>query len=357
MINITPYELFVFFVTTFGSALALLIAVGQILQRKKQINNYLLFVLCFLLAVVQFEVGYSKWIVNDSYLFPNLFHLLSKSISMVFGPLVYIYFRSICDLRYETDKKQRLHFVVPLFLIVLHIVFVFLVLGELSRINIREHPFTKFAGFSFNGLLVVYCLFFLKDTFPAIMAKKTETKALVRSALFIVILIILQVAFRRSGFFYIAHILLSSTLMIAFLIGYRYPDFTQILRQETEKLRYAQSRIENLDTHNIILKINRLLKNEKIYQDEDISLNHLAGKLDITSHQLSEILNTKFEKSFFNFINDFRVDEAKELLLYSLDLSITDIAYQTGFKSVSSFYRSFNRKFGQAPGNFRKSTG
>ena len=100
----------------------------------------------------------------------------------------------------------------------------------------------------------------------------------------------------------------------------------------------------------------KLIKQDKIYLEYNISLNLLAKKLDTNRSTLSEVINEKSGKTFNLYINQYRIEEASRLLKDpKLDyLTIEGIAQETGFKSRSSFYTAFVNEKGITPSNFRK---
>ncbi len=101
------------------------------------------------------------------------------------------------------------------------------------------------------------------------------------------------------------------------------------------------------------------METDKCFLDHDLSLPHLAKKMDLTSHELSYLLNEGLGVSFFEFVNRYRVEEAKTLLLSPEyhHLNILGIAYETGFNSKTTFNTSFKKFTGVSPSEFRKSVG
>lgn len=106
----------------------------------------------------------------------------------------------------------------------------------------------------------------------------------------------------------------------------------------------------------ILTKIDELMKDKKIYLQEDLSLYDLAQALDIHKNYLSHIINDSLETNFYNLINSYRIDEAKKMLLDpEFDhLSIEGIAQSVGFKSRSVFYPVFKKFVGVTPTEFKK---
>jgi len=93
---------------------------------------------------------------------------------------------------------------------------------------------------------------------------------------------------------------------------------------------------------------------DKLYLNEDLSLGHLAGQMEISTHQLSEFINTRFKKSFSKLIREYRVEEAKHMLTNEPTASVLSIGLSVGFTSQSNFYTAFREVTNMAPGNYRK---
>lgn len=119
-------------------------------------------------------------------------------------------------------------------------------------------------------------------------------------------------------------------------------------------LSYASSTLKGVDIEDSLRRLNELMKVEKLYQNEKLNLSMLADAMELTSHQLSELINVHFGKSFSRFVREQRIEEAKSLLVSQPDASILGISLETGFKSQSNFYAAFKEITGQSPGDYRK---
>lgn len=91
---------------------------------------------------------------------------------------------------------------------------------------------------------------------------------------------------------------------------------------------------------------------ENNYQNR-ITLNSTAGSLNISPNYLSQIFPKYLGCSFIEYLNGYRVNAAKEMIL-STDLNITDIALSCGFGSLCSFSRAFNKYAGCSAQEFRR---
>ncbi|TGN07124.1 AraC family transcriptional regulator [Leptospira ilyithenensis] len=133
------------------------------------------------------------------------------------------------------------------------------------------------------------------------------------------------------------------------------PDFFLEVRKIVEEEKKERiSQISKLD-HNLVRKqLEDLFEKEKIYREEKLNLRDLSEKLDLTSHQLSEFLNTEIKLSFYQYTNLFRVNEAKEKIEKEPDRSLLAIAYDVGFGSKSTFNEAFKKETGKTPREYRE---
>jgi AraC-like DNA-binding protein len=120
------------------------------------------------------------------------------------------------------------------------------------------------------------------------------------------------------------------------------------------ELNYAQSKLENVDVDLKLHELERLMNIDKHFQNEDLNIGQLADQLELSSHQLSELVNTHYGFGFPRFMREQRVREAKRLLVAEPDASILSISMQVGFKSQSNFYTAFKEISKQSPGSYRK---
>jgi len=103
-------------------------------------------------------------------------------------------------------------------------------------------------------------------------------------------------------------------------------------------------------------KINLNMAAEKYYLNPDITLDILAAELALTPKTLSLTLNRHFKKNFYEFINEYRINEAKLRLLSPnyKNNTITDIYLEIGFNSKSVFNTFFKKSVGVTPSQYRK---
>lgn len=98
------------------------------------------------------------------------------------------------------------------------------------------------------------------------------------------------------------------------------------------------------------------MTHKKPYLNGDLSLTHLAEQLAFNPNQLSQILNEGFGENFYRFVNRYRVEESKRLLLDPAfaHYSVLGIAFQAGFGTKSTFNKTFKELIGLSPSEFVK---
>ena len=101
--------------------------------------------------------------------------------------------------------------------------------------------------------------------------------------------------------------------------------------------------------------LKKVVKENRYYQDPELSLSSLAEKLELTTHELSRILNTVLKKNFNDFINEYRVqDAARKMQDPAYDhITLLGIAYESGFNSQSTFNRIFKQMTGKSPVEYK----
>jgi AraC-like DNA-binding protein len=106
----------------------------------------------------------------------------------------------------------------------------------------------------------------------------------------------------------------------------------------------------------LIDQVSRHMETEKPYLTPALTLEKLAGQLRIQPRLLSNIINRHFDCNFFEFINSYRVEEAKRMLADNnhADKTMLDIMLDVGFNSKATFNTLFKKKVGMTPSEYRK---
>ncbi len=125
---------------------------------------------------------------------------------------------------------------------------------------------------------------------------------------------------------------------------------------KTEKPKYQRSGLRPANSDALTQKLLTLMKEKKPYLEPELTILDVANQLHIPRHHLTQVLNEKLGRNFYTFINEYRVEEAKRLLLdpHNDNLTLLAIGYDAGFNSKSSFNTLFKQYTGLTPSEFRK---
>ncbi len=164
----------------------------------------------------------------------------------------------------------------------------------------------------------------------------------------------LMLPYINSIIFYTAYgsaigiaMLLVTTAIIIF------PDMLNDIQQMAE-MAYAKSKLSGIDVAAKKAQLEKLVQQESVYQNEKLSLKLMAEMIDLSVHQLSELVNTQYGFGFSQWVRMHRIEQAKKLLLDEPQTSILAISIMTGFQSQSNFYAAFKEITSESPGNYRK---
>ncbi|UCH94741.1 MAG: helix-turn-helix domain-containing protein [Candidatus Aminicenantes bacterium] len=149
---------------------------------------------------------------------------------------------------------------------------------------------------------------------------------------------------------------ISSGLMVVLIVLGTYYTLKKYFYFHKIKDKYKQSTLDPVKTETYVQKLVYLLKEEKIYKDQQISLDSLAQKLSLQPRELSQLINEQLNKNFWGLINSYRMEEAFQLLKDSKknQSPILDIAFEVGFNSKEAFNRVFKKHTGMTPSQYKK---
>lgn len=121
------------------------------------------------------------------------------------------------------------------------------------------------------------------------------------------------------------------------------------------KAKYAKSGLADEQLRSYKQMLQQIMRNDQIYLRAGLTLPRLADAVGCSVNHLSQVINSGFGVSFFDFINKHRVEHAKQMLddLDDHD-AVLNIAFTVGFNSNSAFYSAFKKHVGMTPAQFRR---
>jgi len=142
---------------------------------------------------------------------------------------------------------------------------------------------------------------------------------------------------------------------LLFFTGIRhFLTFEQVAEEETTK----KTNDDQFINPDMATEVDAAMLKHKAYMEPDITLDTLAESLSIIPRDLSMLINRHFGINFYEFINKYRIEEAKKMLVdpKHKNTTITDIYLAVGFNSKSVFYTFFKKFESVTPSQFRQSS-
>ena len=351
---------------SFGSSVTLItIAFGYFSEKRKKADLIIVFAFCFLWGVDTFfilseEIGFYQ---NHPYLL-----YLNEPFELFLGSLVYYRFRILIEGKMKFNLLTVLLFL-PGVLAVIYFI-PFFMLGPQEKLAcVGFHNIPNGIVRSIYLLIVrgqtpwfVFCVALFIIHGSRILSAKGIALLMQRKVL--VVYSLLWIALAITGYtilllkqsleIRVMIIVTNYMIVLFYFIERKYDDFFLAMQRDASETRYKRSMVKGINTGAVIERIKELMELESLYLDETLSLQTLSSLLSITPHQLSEILNNLLYTNFRTFVNTYRIDAAKKMLLLKENQSIIRIAFQCGFNSKNAFNTAFHKQEGITPTEFKE---
>lgn len=361
--NLSAINLFYLFTSLIG------IFIFIILNLKNNFNNTSkTLISIFVLMHSIFILDLFFYLTNLRFSYPHTM-FMSLTFSFLYGPIIYFYYKKIV-LNYKFRRVDVLHFIPTLFIFVVAFPYYLLsgqeklaILLEVSNLStkaIYDVTFIiKLTSLVIYTLLIVRIFFNYSRTNKKLSIIKLRwQKGLARLVSAYVIfyciygLIIVSKVIPKIEILF--HLQIVSMAIMVLYIGYKAfltPKLFSSGYFETENYKYKKSGLTMSFSEDLKGELMYLLEEEKIYRQNDISLEILSKRLDTTRHNTSQVINEHFELNFFELINKYRINEALEILQSDThkNLNIIDVAYEVGFNNKVTFNKSFKKIISLTP--------
>ncbi len=144
-------------------------------------------------------------------------------------------------------------------------------------------------------------------------------------------------------------------LIISFVclvgIGFLYKRYFLIGNRKKRNGKYENSSLSESEAEDIANRLVQFMESSRIYTDPELTVDKLASFMHVSRKYLSQVLSEHFNQNFNNFVNSYRIKEAKKLILdpQNHHLKLLAIAYDVGFSSKSVFNQAFKKHAGCTP--------
>lgn len=124
--------------------------------------------------------------------------------------------------------------------------------------------------------------------------------------------------------------------------------------EKKEKGKYLKSGLKKDLSEELYTKLKQLMEIKKPFTKNDLLINDLASEFNVHPNYLSQVINEKEGRNFYEFVNHYRLEEFKRLIAIpkNQQLTLLSLAFECGFNSKSSFNRYFKKSTGQTPSQY-----
>lgn len=369
-----------------GAVQAFFFGVLLLDKGKNRLSQKLLLLFFSIIGLVLIEHYFFQRKVIFEY--PHLMGI-TYTFPIILGPILFFYIKSLVNEHGLISFRSFLLHAMPFLLATTFLFYDFYFLSPQEKLIYYEKEtqgqtsfFFLIAEFLINFSIPFYSivsLILLKKHLRQIKKSYSNTENIDLNWLKIVLICMVFVSFVSvlmgilSDFFnFISfesgdNLMYTALTIIIYFLGYYGIKQKPILSTENPifqietapslKPKYANSSLKDGEKEKLIQRLTNSMDNEKPYLNESLTLKELADKLETTPNNLSQIINEKFSKNFYEFINEYRINEVKSLLSdpkYA-HYSMIGIAFDCGFNSKSTFNSVFKQITGKTPSEFKKS--
>lgn len=363
----------------FSAALqGVILATALLFKRKsKESQNITLGLLVLFFSLYLFEFA-SYW--TDIYIRAPHLLFLTSSFPFLFGPLFYHYLLHLQKNKRIKFRISLLHFI-PFFLSAIRLIPFYIQNEEQKREMFKKLFYTADPDYSTSffvimGILIIQLSAYFIASWRLIhsvnsLASRNRNDSLFhfdRTKLFLYswglfiflrLIHILEIAlFKYEYIFEIDHgLLLFSSLVIYFSsYGVMRSGAVVYSQNGSNGKKYAKSSLSESRSRKIAEKLKFLMEEESLYKNTELTLSSMADRLSTSEHHLSQVLNERFNKNFYDLVNYYRVEEVKKMLLdpsYS-HLNLLGVALDSGFNTKASFNTAFKKFTGMTPSEYQR---
>jgi AraC-like DNA-binding protein len=339
-----------FFFSALGAFNGLLLSAYFIFfTPKKYLSNYLLGAL---LLVVSIRVGKSVVYYFDNSL-PKIYLQIGLSACFLIGPFLYFFIKSETA---QIRKMPKLWLWLIAFwvgiIVVIGYIYPYQTFPQIWWHYIIYGIYTQW-GFhvAFSGFLLINIL---KRVFQKESIKPFEKWLLTiwGGVLILLLCYVWAILNITKGVYILGAVSFSLILYIVV--------FVLMYRKKTDDLssfsiqKYVDKKLNVADAQLIITKLERVMEEKEIFKNPNLKLNDLAKEINVSGHQLSQLLNDNLDKNFTLFINEYRINEACKILSAKPNLTIEAIGDEVGFNSKSTFFATFKKIKGMTPNLYQQ---
>ena len=308
-------------------------------------------------------------------------------LALLIAPLHYLYAKYLVTDIIKFDQKDTIHFIYY----VAYLVFltIYVLSGQAGTVDYSETELPiRFV--IFNWILVIQCLSYMVITLLKLYRYSHGIKNVFSNLdkvklnwlrnitliftigliMFLIENILYLSGIRFANFFDFSSVIAA---LMFYTLGYmgllktevfKEPAVSESIHQLTElqsqgnlvREKYSKSGLSMSNAKIIQDRLLTLMEKDTPYADSNLTLNSLSRKLNVTPHNLSQVINIHLGQNFFDLINQYRIEKVKKDIIdpEKSNLTLLALAFEAGFNSKAAFNIIFKKHTGMTPTEFRK---
>lgn len=338
----------------FGSGLSLLMAAAGFSSRRIPALQATLYGLIGLL-LFEFFLTHPRGFLADMEIRPlqTEVFLIIRCAKFALGPLFYAFYLRLTTYQTPRMRPFLVHFAPLLLTWILSLIYMMTSLTHSPHFETMR----TVMGFCTDASLIHLLAYVVFTFFAARAAGDHKTTAMMLAIVAVSTCVVTLLGlYMATGWKFLetgSQAILALAVVVHFLVSAIRPGSLERFGQDSKRKIYQRSALSGVDTDLLGQRLKDLMEQDKLFCDELLSLESLAEKLSVTRNRLSEFINSVFKTSFNMYVNRYRVEEVKRLLVEHPHRSILSHAYAAGFNSKSVFYDAFKRFTGMTPQDYR----
>jgi|GEM_PF-1425634 len=305
------------------------------LKKGNQLANIFLAIILLGLSI---RIG--KSIFNHFYLIEPWQRNLGLMGILLVGPSLWFYGQALLDQTKKPNSITYLHYLPA----AMFTAFCWLIPNDFDLVSRFSYMMV-----SLHFLLYLVASIHLQQTILNLQLN-TQANQLYRSVLtgLVIIWSFYAAVFMGLLPFYIGGALIYSGLIYAL-------SYLMLNMHHLGSEKYSSSKLSRFDAHKIIEHIHQLFETEQLFLSPKLSLKMVSQKIGVTPRELSQAVNQELQQNFSEFVNAFRIQRAKTLLVdeHYRHQKIATVATDCGFANTTSFNLAFKALVKQTPSQFR----
>jgi AraC-like DNA-binding protein len=333
---------------------------------------------------------FEEWLNNTGYIVKVLsITNFSEFLNFAFAPFFYLYIRS--SLNPDEKKKVWVHFILTLFWL-FYLVFQFIQPDEMkynSYVQTKHPDWSQIAAVSkisddplgiriyVNQLTALQFIAYAGASIILLVKKfrslnqslfKTDNELLIILRNIIIHFILIIILFLATKLYFGMRSDVGTYLIASYISFMIYATSYQVLNRSDffdypgsffsfPMSKYQKSSLSDENKELILARIKREMEENRYFTNNLASLSGLSKQINESSHHVSQVINEKLNKNFFELLAVYRVEYAKKLISEDRDVKLTveELTDMVGYNSKSSFNIAFKKYTLKTPSEYRKS--